>query len=117
MAISLLSTWIAHEFGRGGLYGLAAIVGVSDIDPFVLNLAQGGSPLPMPTLGAAILIATASNNVLKVIYSLAFSRLRRGAGGGGAWTADGAIATVATLLALAAAAVIIALWPTLEGTV
>lgn len=114
VAISLLSTWIAHEFGRGGLYGLAAIVGISDIDPFVLNLAQGGSPLPMPTLGAAILIATASNSVLKVVYALAFSRPRRGRGAAGGWAAGGAVATVATLLLLAAAAIAIALWPSIE---
>jgi len=40
---SLLSTWVKTEFGLAGIYSLAAIVGVTDIDPFVLNLAQGGA--------------------------------------------------------------------------
>lgn len=109
VGISLASTWIAHAFGRGGLFGLAAVVGVSDIDPFVLNLAQGGSPLPMPSLGAAILIATASNNVLKAIYAVVFSRAR-GEGGGrwGLWRGGPGV-TAGTLLALAVLAVLLAL--------
>ena len=40
---SLLSTWVKAEFGLTGIYSLAAVVGVTDIDPFVLNLAQGGT--------------------------------------------------------------------------
>jgi hypothetical protein len=40
---SLLSTWVKTEFGLADIYSLAAIVGVTDIDPFVLNLAQGGT--------------------------------------------------------------------------
>ena len=40
---SLVSTAATAEFGATGIYSLAAIVGISDIDPFVLNLAQGGT--------------------------------------------------------------------------
>jgi uncharacterized membrane protein (DUF4010 family) len=55
---------------------LAAVAGVTDIDPFVLNLAQGSIPGMSPeTVGAAILIAASSNNVLKAAYALMFGGL------------------------------------------
>ena len=79
---------------------LAAIVGVSHIDPFVLNLAQGGvAGMPLPTLGSAILIAAASNNVLKVGYAIAFA----------GWRAS--LPSVASLAFLAAASLAIAVLP------
>jgi uncharacterized membrane protein (DUF4010 family) len=85
IVVSLLSAWVAAEYGRVGIYVLAAIVGVSDIDPFVLNLAQGGaSSLPTVAVAAAILIAAASNNVLKAGYAIGFGGGRTLAAGSGA---------------------------------
>ena len=43
IAVSFVSNWAKAQFGASGIYTLAAIVGVTDIDPFVLNLAQGGT--------------------------------------------------------------------------
>jgi uncharacterized membrane protein (DUF4010 family) len=95
--VSIASGWVAKAFGTTGIYILAAIVGVSDIDPFVLTLAQGGvAGMPLPTLGAAILIAAASNNVLKAGYAIAFA----------GWRAS--LPSVAALAFLAAASVAIA---------
>lgn len=75
--ISLLSTWAKASFGAAGIEVLAAIVGVTDIDPFVLNIAQGGATsLPVSAAVAAILIATASNNLLKAGYTAAFAGIR-----------------------------------------
>ena len=54
VATSFLSTWATKEFGVTGIYSLAAIVGISDIDPFVLNLAQGGTTGMSNTALAAI---------------------------------------------------------------
>jgi len=94
--VSLLSTWASKEFGATGIYSLAAIVGISDIDPFVLNLAQGGLPgVSGATLVAAILIAASSNNILKALYAAFFA--------GGRATA----ASAAALVLLAAAGVAI----------
>ena len=77
---SLLSTWVTGAFGIAGVYSLAAIIGVTDIDPFVLNLAQGGAPgVPGSAISAAILIATSSNNLLKAVYAVSFGG-RRGTG-------------------------------------
>ena len=40
-------------FGRGGVYGLAALTGVTDIDPFVLGLTQSaGAAVPLNFLAA-----------------------------------------------------------------
>jgi uncharacterized membrane protein (DUF4010 family) len=89
---SLISTWATQKFGVTGIYTLAAIVGISDIDPFVLNLAQGGlSGVPISALVAAILIAASSNNILKALYAATFA--------GGRATAGSAVALV--LLAIA----------------
>lgn len=94
VGVSLLSNFIKARFGVGGLFSLAAVVGVTDIDPFVLNLAQGGAGgLSNGVLGAAILIAASSNNVLKAAYAAAFGGRRA------------SLPAVATLLLLAAAGV------------
>jgi uncharacterized membrane protein (DUF4010 family) len=97
---SLVSTWATKEFGVTGIYSLAAIVGISDIDPFVLNLAQGGlSGVPVSALVAAILIAASSNNVLKALYAAFFA-------GGRATVAS---AAALALLAIAGVAIAVAI--------
>ena len=74
VAISLASAWVRTEFGASGLFGLAAVVGFTDIDPFVLSIAAGGAaPLPEGAAAAAILIAASSNNLLKAAYAGAFA--------------------------------------------
>jgi uncharacterized membrane protein (DUF4010 family) len=74
VAVSLISTVAKSQFGIYGIYALAAIVGVSDIDPFVLNLAQGGvAGAANAALAAAILIAASSNNILKAVYAAGFA--------------------------------------------
>src|SRR5205807_1539241 len=39
---SVILTVVKSQFGVSGIYALAAIVGIADVDPFVLGLAQGG---------------------------------------------------------------------------
>ena len=79
VVISIATAWAKHRFGSAGIYALAAIVGVSDIDPFVLNLAQpdAGQVAGSVAVGA-ILVAASSNNLVKVVYAAAYSggRLR-----------------------------------------
>jgi uncharacterized membrane protein (DUF4010 family) len=99
---SFLSTWATAKFGASGIYTLAAIVGITDIDPFVLNLAQGAvSAVPQTALASAILIAASSNNVLKAFYATCF--------GGGRKTAASATALVGLAIAGAAIAVAMAM--------
>jgi len=74
---SLVSTWVTMEFGIAGVYSLAAVIGITDIDPFVLNLAQGGtSCVPGDAIAVAILIAASSNNLLKAGYAASFGGAR-----------------------------------------
>ncbi len=77
--ISVLTNVAQHYFGHAGVYALAAVVGITDIDPFVLSLAQGGSGIGIASAAAAIVIATSSNNLLKGLYTIAFSRRRESA--------------------------------------
>ncbi len=61
-------------FGDRGLYTLAGIMGLADIDPFVMSLTQ--NTLGLSSLGIAanaILIAAASNNLMKGIYAFFLS--------------------------------------------
>jgi uncharacterized membrane protein (DUF4010 family) len=73
VVISILTAWIRTTFGQTGVLALAAIVGATDIDPFVVNIAQGGvAGLPVAALCAAVLIAASSNNIAKAAYALGF---------------------------------------------
>jgi uncharacterized membrane protein (DUF4010 family) len=98
IVISMLTTFVKSHLGNSGVYGLAAVVGVTDIDPFVLSLAQGGANgVGLATAASAIVIATSSNNVLKAIYTVVFSHRRE------SWLPAAILGAIA-LLGLAAAA-------------
>ncbi len=65
--------------GRAGVYTLAAIMGVSDVDPFIMGMTQATPTLtPLGLASASILIAAASNNVVKGIYSYAMADRKTG---------------------------------------
>lgn len=73
VAISLATVWVEKLFGEAGIFTLALLVGASDIDPYVLNLAQGGAPaLSHAAIAAAILIAASANNLAKSVYAIGF---------------------------------------------
>jgi uncharacterized membrane protein (DUF4010 family) len=60
--------------GRAGLFSLAGIMGMTDVDPFILSLANSaGSLTPIALAGHAIVIAAASNNFIKGIYAYGFA--------------------------------------------
>jgi uncharacterized membrane protein (DUF4010 family) len=68
--------------GRPGLYALAGVMGVADVDPFVLSLAESDQTLtPVALAGGAIIIAAASNNFIKGIYAFSFGDRRTGTQG------------------------------------
>lgn len=98
VVISVASSWVNVRFGAGGIYGLAALVGFSDIDPFVLSVAQEhAGTLSVATGASAVLIATSSNNVLKAAYTFSFVKGRGSA-------APAAALGLLALMGLAAAA-------------
>ena len=73
VVISVISAWVRGAFGENGILVLSAVVGATDIDPFVLNIAQGGiGGMSVASLCAAVLIAASSNNVAKAAYAIGF---------------------------------------------
>jgi uncharacterized membrane protein (DUF4010 family) len=67
------------HLGRGGLFGLAALMGLSDVDPFIMGMTQSaGTTAPVALAAGAITIAAASNNAIKGCYALAFAEKRCG---------------------------------------
>jgi uncharacterized membrane protein (DUF4010 family) len=73
VVISVISAWVKGAFGESGILALSAVVGLTDIDPFVLNIAQGGvAGMSTASLSAAVLIAASSNNVAKAAYAVGF---------------------------------------------
>lgn len=72
-----LTHLITTRFGVTGLHVLSFVVGFSDIAPFVLSLLAGKFAVSLGVLSSAVLIASASNNLLKAAYAIAFSRSRQ----------------------------------------
>jgi uncharacterized membrane protein (DUF4010 family) len=74
LVVSLATAWVQSAFGQTGILTLAALVGASDIDPFVLSLAQGGAPgISQSAVAAAVLIAASANNIAKAAYAIGFA--------------------------------------------
>jgi uncharacterized membrane protein (DUF4010 family) len=56
--------------GQHGVYLFAALMGVTDVDPFIMSMTQAAPAFtPLQWAAAAILIAAASNNLVKGIYA------------------------------------------------
>jgi len=69
--VMLVATQLAVKYlGQAGIDTLAGIMGVTDVDPFIMGLTQAaGTVTPAKVAAVAILIAAASNNVAKGIYA------------------------------------------------
>ena len=68
---SLLTHFVLNRYGNTGVNVLSFIVGVTDIDPYILNLFQNtGITLSVSLIVRSTLIATISNNIIKMIYAL-----------------------------------------------
>ncbi len=78
--VMLVATHYAATYlGNTGVYALAAVMGVTDVDPFIMGLTQSSPALtPLPVAAACILIAAASNNLIKGIYAYALASRRTG---------------------------------------
>lgn len=78
--VMLIATQLAiAHLGRAGLNTLAAIMGIVDVDPFVMGLTQAaGTVIPLKDASAAIIIAASSNNLLKGIYACSFGDRKTG---------------------------------------
>jgi uncharacterized membrane protein (DUF4010 family) len=76
----LVATQLAVTYlGKGGVDTLAVLMGVTDVTPFVMGLTQAaGSLTPVQVAGGAILIAAASNNLVKGIYAYSLADRKTG---------------------------------------
>lgn len=70
---SILTHYVTQEFSTNGIKILSYLVGVTDIDPFIINIFQSKYNLSQSVLVVAIINAVTSNNVLKMIYALILS--------------------------------------------
>lgn len=72
--IMLALTHYAMEFlGRGGVFALAGLSGLTDVTPFIMGLTQtAGASTPVMLAAAGIVIAAAVNNVVKGGYAYGF---------------------------------------------
>jgi uncharacterized membrane protein (DUF4010 family) len=65
--------------GHKGVYALGGIMGLADVDPFIMGIAQSaGHDVPVIVGAAGIVIAAASNNVAKGCYAYGFSDRKTG---------------------------------------
>ena len=78
--VMLVATQLAITYlGKTGVNTLAAIMGITDVDPFIMGMTQAaGSLTSLKTATSAILIAAASNNLIKGIYSYSLADRRTG---------------------------------------
>jgi len=76
----LVGTQLAVTYlGRAGVNALAAIMGVTDVDPFIVGMTQAAGTLaPLKVAAAAVLIAASSNNLVKGIYAYGLADRKTG---------------------------------------
>jgi len=67
---SAITQYVLGNFGSQGLSILALIVGVTDIDPFLMSLFTGSYSVSLEHIASATLIAITSNNCVKWGYSI-----------------------------------------------
>jgi uncharacterized membrane protein (DUF4010 family) len=65
--------------GKSGAYVLGVIMGLADVDPFIMSMTQtAGAAAHLNVSAAAIVLATVSNNVAKGIYAYIFGSRKAG---------------------------------------
>jgi uncharacterized membrane protein (DUF4010 family) len=70
VAFTFITHFTIQYMGSQGLQALSFVVGVTDIDPFLLNLFQGHYQVSLSLIGAATFQAIISNNIIKAMYAL-----------------------------------------------
>jgi uncharacterized membrane protein (DUF4010 family) len=75
---TLMTHYALQLVGSKGLTLLAFISGIGDITPFILNLLDNsGTGITMTLLTTSCLVATFSNNIVKMFYAMGFSGNRK----------------------------------------
>jgi uncharacterized membrane protein (DUF4010 family) len=74
IAFVLLTGFVNKQYGISGIKFLSFVVGVTDIDPFIMNIFQSKWSTTNGVLATAVINAVTSNNLLKMIYSITLSK-------------------------------------------
>ncbi|MFY9317762.1 MAG: MgtC/SapB family protein [Burkholderiales bacterium] len=75
VAMLVATRYVAEQMGPTGIFGLAAVLGIADVDPFTMGLTQSAPvPTPLAVAAAGILIAAAANNAAKACYAFVLAR-------------------------------------------
>jgi uncharacterized membrane protein (DUF4010 family) len=99
LAMLVITQLTVTYLGHAGIHILAAIMGVTDVDPFIMGLTQAAGTLtPFKVAAGSVLIAAASNNLIKGIYSYSLADHKTGR------------QSLSLLLGLAAAGLVPLLW-------
>ncbi len=79
LAMLITTQLVVTYLGKAGVDVLAAIMGVTDVDPFIMGMTQAaGSITPLKVAAGAVLIAASSNNLIKGIYSFSLADRKTG---------------------------------------
>jgi uncharacterized membrane protein (DUF4010 family) len=79
LAMLIITQLAVTYLGKGGMDTLAAIMGIADVDPFIMGLTQTvGTLTPVKEAAGAILIAAASNNAAKGVYAYSLADKKTG---------------------------------------
>jgi uncharacterized membrane protein (DUF4010 family) len=79
VVIMVATHLVVTYLGKAGVYSLAALMGVTDVDPFIMGMTQAaGGSAPLGVAAGAILIAASSNNLVKGIYAYSMSDRKTG---------------------------------------
>lgn len=70
--LSFLTFAVLNRFGTMGLNVLSFLVGMVDIDPFLLSLFGGKFDITISAMAIATFQAIISNNLMKMIYGMVF---------------------------------------------
>ncbi len=97
VAVSLATKYVLLWFKDMGLRMLSLVVGCSDITPFVVSVLHGNLGIGTHQILQAIVLASASNNLLKAAYAYLFGTRRTATLAG---IGMGALAGLSTLYAL-----------------
>ncbi|HEY6953429.1 MAG TPA: MgtC/SapB family protein [Bacteroidota bacterium] len=74
--LTVVTNVVQTQLGNSGIIGLAALVGVTDITPFIMSVVHG-TDASVHILSAAIIISMMSNTIAKGVYFYALAPAAR----------------------------------------
>lgn len=100
VVILVLAEWLRQELGNTGVYLLAAVSGITDVDAISLSLSRMSlaGTLTLPAAATGILVAVTVNNIFKSILALVIGRSALGLRVAGAMLASLAVGFISLWL-------------------